>query len=162
MMNKCFLVGRITRDLELKYTNNNIAVTQFNIACNRPYTQNGQQQADFINCVAWRGQAENLCKFMRKGSLVGVDGTIQTRQYQDNSGQTRYVTEVLAERISFLESKGSQGNNSYQSNSQFTGNDFNASQASTNNVPASNSNNDFSEQKPSDTFSDMTNDDLPF
>lgn len=107
-MNKVVLVGRITKDPELKYTNNNIPVVQFTIAVNRTYqSKNGEKQADFINCVVWRQQAENFAKYMRKGSLIGIDGQIQTRNYDDANGVKRYVTEILCESIHFLESKSS-------------------------------------------------------
>lgn len=105
------LIGRLTRDPELKKTNTDIAVTQFTIAVNRNYkTQNGEAITDFINCVAWRGLAENLCKFMRIGNLIAIDGEIQTRKYQDQQGTDRYVTEVICNNIAFLESKPKEQN----------------------------------------------------
>ena len=107
-MNKVVLVGRITKDPELKYTNNNIPVVQFTIAVNRTYqSKTGEKQADFINCVVWRQQAENFAKYMRKGSLIGIDGQIQTRNYDDPNGVRRYVTEIMCDAIHFLESKSS-------------------------------------------------------
>lgn len=106
MMNKVILIGRLVRDPELKKTNTDIYVTQFTIAVNRNYkTQNGEIQADFINCVAWRGLAENLCKYMRKGNAIAIDGEIQTRKYQDQQGTERWATEVICNNIVFLESK---------------------------------------------------------
>lgn len=106
MLNRVVLVGRLTRDPELRYTPNGVAVANFTIATNRPYrNQQGEQEADFINCVTWRKQAENLANFMRKGSLIGVDGRIQTRSYEGQDGRMVYVTEVLAENIQFLESR---------------------------------------------------------
>ena len=105
MMNRVILVGRITKDPEIKYTQSNIPVVTFTLAVNRSFTdQQGERQADFISCVVWRKQAENLHRFVSKGALLGVEGRIQTRQYETESG-TRYVTEVLAESIQFLESK---------------------------------------------------------
>ena len=105
-MNRVVLAGRLTKDPELRYTPNGNAVANFTIAINRPYrNQQGEQEADFINCVAWRKQAENLANYMRKGSLVGVDGRIQTRSYENQEGRRVFVTEVLAEHITFLESK---------------------------------------------------------
>ena len=107
-MNKVVLVGRLTRDPELRYTANNIPVVQFTIAVNRTYTsKTGERQADFINCVAWRQQAENLAKYMRKGSLIGIEGQIQTRNYDDPNGVRKYITEVVCDRVHFLESKSS-------------------------------------------------------
>jgi single-strand DNA-binding protein len=106
IINKVILIGRLVRDPELKKTNTDIYVTQFTIAVNRNYkTQNGETQADFINCVTWRGLAENLCKYMRKGNAIAVDGEIQTRKYQDQQGTDRWVTEVICNNIVFLESK---------------------------------------------------------
>jgi single-strand DNA-binding protein len=109
-MNKVVLVGRLTKDPELKRTNSDIAVVQFTIAVNRTYQNKaGEKQADFIGCVAWRAQAENLAKYMRKGSLIGIDGQIQTRNYDDQNGVRRYITEVICDNIHFLESKSSKG-----------------------------------------------------
>ena len=111
-MNKAILIGRLTRDPELRYTSSGRAVCQFSIAINRTYTnQQGQRETDFINCVVWDKQAENLAKYVNKGRLVAVDGRIQTRNYDNNEGKKVYVTEVLANSIQFLESKNSaQGN----------------------------------------------------
>lgn len=105
-MNKVFLVGRITRDPELKYTASNVAVVSFSVAINRNYQNaQGEYDADFINCVAWRRQAENLARFVRKGHQIGVDGRLQTRNYQTPQGETRYITEVVCDNIQFLETK---------------------------------------------------------
>lgn len=110
-MNKTILVGRLTRDPDLRYTPNGVAVANFNIAVNRTYKDNnGEYQADFINCVTWRKQAENLANYMKKGSLIAVDGAIQTRNYDGEDGKTVYVTEVLAESIQFLEKKKTDNN----------------------------------------------------
>jgi single-strand DNA-binding protein len=107
-MNKAILIGRLTRDPELRYTSSGRAVCQFSIAINRTYTnQQGQRETDFINCVVWDKQAENLAKYVTKGRLVAVDGRIQTRNYDNNEGKKVYVTEVLANSIQFLESKNS-------------------------------------------------------
>lgn len=107
MMNRVVLVGRLTRDPDLRYTPNGVAVANFNIACNRPFkNQQGEQEADFINCVVWRKAAENLANYMKKGSMIGVDGRVQTRSYEGQDGKMVYVTEVLAENIQFLEPRG--------------------------------------------------------
>jgi|SRR5690625_2913660 len=107
MLNRVVLAGRLTRDPELRYTPSGIAVARFTVAINRPYrNQQGEQKADFINCVAWRKQAENLANYMRKGSLVGVDGRVQTDSYDNQEGQRVFVTEILAENVYFLESRG--------------------------------------------------------
>lgn len=115
MINKVVIVGRITKDLELKHTPSGAANVNFTVASNRPFTnQAGEREADFINCVAWRAQAENLVKFQGKGSLVGVTGRIQTRSYEAQDGRTVYVTEVVAEEVAFLEKRNSDQQNSYQ------------------------------------------------
>jgi single-strand DNA-binding protein len=104
MINKVILVGRITRDPEVKMINADTAVCNFSLACNRPYTrENGEREADFINCVAWRKQAENMGKFVKKGQLLGVEGRIQVRTYEQD-GQKRYQTEVYCDQVTFLES----------------------------------------------------------
>ena len=120
MLNRVVLVGRLTRDPELRVSQNNIAVATFNLAVNRPFTsQNGERGADFINCVVFRKQAENVNQYVKKGSLVGIDGRIQTRNYENKDGQRVYVTEVVCESVQFLEPKGSgnqsQSNNDYNS-----------------------------------------------
>lgn len=108
MLNRVVLAGRLTKDPELRYTPNGNAVANFTIAINRSYrNQQGEQEADFINCVAWRNQAENLANYMRKGSLIGVDGKVQSRSYENQEGRRVFVTEVLAESITFLEPRGS-------------------------------------------------------
>ncbi|MDD3106349.1 MAG: single-stranded DNA-binding protein [Bacilli bacterium] len=112
-MNKVILVGRLTKDPELRRTSTDIPVVQFTVAVNRTYqSRNGEKQADFINCVVWRQQAENLARNMRKGGLIGVDGQIQTRSYDDANGVKKFVTEVLCDSITFLESKQSRSDNS--------------------------------------------------
>ena len=112
-MNKVILTGRITKDPELKRTNTDIPVCQFTLAVNRPYTsQDGEKQADFINCVFWRTQAENFAKYLHKGSFIAIEGQIQTRSYEDQSGAKKFITEVIVERFEFLETK-SQNNGSY-------------------------------------------------
>lgn len=109
-MNKVCLTGRITHDLDLRYTQKGTAVLQFNLAINRPKNQDGEQIADFPTIVVWDKQAENLNKYQKKGSLISVIGRIQTRSYDDNDGKKVYVTEVLAENIEYLESKKDNGN----------------------------------------------------
>ena len=105
-MNKAFLIGRLTRDPELRYSSSNAAIVNFSIAIDRQYTNNqGQRETDFINIVAFQKQAENIKKYLTKGSLVAVDGRIQTRNYEDKDGKRVYVTEVVADRVQFLNSK---------------------------------------------------------
>ena len=106
-MNKAILIGRLTKDPELRTTPTGRNVCQFSIAVNRNFTNaNGEREADFINCVVWDKQAENLVKYQKKGNQIAVDGRIQTRNYEDKDGKRVYVTEILANNISFLDSKG--------------------------------------------------------
>jgi single-strand DNA-binding protein len=105
MINSVVLVGRITKSPELKSTQSNISFVNFTLAVNRPFSsQNGEQEADFIQCIAWRKQAENMAQYLHKGSLIGVEGRIQTRTYEADNG-TRYITEVVCDSVQFLESK---------------------------------------------------------
>ena len=105
-MNKVILIGRLTRDPELRTISTGNATTSFTIAVNRNFTnQNGEREADFINCVAWRKQAENIAKYCTKGSQVAVEGRIQTRNYDAQDGTKRYVTEVIADNVTFLSSR---------------------------------------------------------
>jgi single-strand DNA-binding protein len=111
MMNRVVLVGRLTKDPELKYTSNGVPVANFTLAVGRPFSnQQGEKETDFVNCTVWRKPAENVANFLKKGSLAGVDGRIQTRNYEGQDGKRVYITEVLAESVQFLESKKS-GNN---------------------------------------------------
>lgn len=106
MINNVVLVGRLTRDPELKYTGNNIVVASFSLAVNRNFKDaNGERETDFINCVIWRQQAENLANWAKKGALIGITGRIQTRSYENQQGQRVYVTEVVAENFQMLESR---------------------------------------------------------
>ena len=106
MINRVVLVGRMTRDPELRRTPQGDAVTSFTLAVNRNYTsRDGQQQADFINCVVWRKPAENVERYCSKGSLVGVEGRIQTRSYGNSQGQKVYVVEVICDSVQFLETR---------------------------------------------------------
>ncbi|MEC1428708.1 single-stranded DNA-binding protein [Bacillus sonorensis] len=108
MLNRVILTGRLAKDPTLRYTPNGKAVAVFTLAVNRAFTnQQGDRDADFINCVVWRKQAENVANFLKKGSLAGVDGRLQTRSYENQQGQRVYVTEVQAENVQFLEPKGS-------------------------------------------------------
>ena len=110
-MNKVFLIGRLTRDPELRYTGSNIPVATFSLAVNRNFSSaSGEREADFINVVVWRKQAENIKNYLSQGSQVAIDGRIQTRSYDGTDGQKRYVTEVVADNVEFLGSKNSSSN----------------------------------------------------
>ena len=119
-LNRVVLVGRLTRDPELRYTGSGVAVANGNIACNRPFkNQQGEQEADFINFVVWKKPAENLVNYMKKGSQIGIDGRVQTRSYEGKDGNMVYVTEVVADSIQFLESKGGQQSQQQSQNVQW-------------------------------------------
>lgn len=113
MINNVTLVGRLTRDPELRYTPSNIAITTFNMAANRNFkNQAGDREADFINCMIWRQQAENLASWAKKGALIGITGRIQTRSYDNQQGQRVYVTEVVADTFQLLEKRDNSANQS--------------------------------------------------
>ena len=118
MINNVVLVGRLTKDLELRYTTSNKAAVNFTLAVNRNFkNERGELQADFIGCTAYGKQAENMARFLNKGSLIGIEGRISTRNYQGKDGKTVYITEVIADKVNFLESK-KQGNNNQQGYSE--------------------------------------------
>lgn len=105
-MNKVCLTGRVTKNIELKYTQNNIAITNFTLAVTRKFkNQNGEYESDFINCIAYKSTAELLSKYVKKGDLLGIEGRIQTRNYEDKDGKRVYVTEVIVDSIDFLQSR---------------------------------------------------------
>lgn len=128
-MNRTFLVGRITADPELRTTPNGIATTRITVAVNRMPNANGERVADFINVVVWRRQAENVAKYCTKGSLVGVEGRLQSRSYDAQDGTRRYVTEVVADNITFLGSRGNGAGSAYVPSEQI------ASGMETNSLP---------------------------
>lgn len=150
MINNLTLVGRLTKDPDLKYTGNGTAVATFTLAVNRNFTnQSGEREADFINCVIWRKSAETLANYAKKGVLIGVTGRIQTRSYDNQQGQKVYVTEVIADNFQLLESKKADSSQNTQgsgvSNSQtnnYTRNLQNSNSASSD--PFGNSSIDFS------------------
>ncbi|KAA9430690.1 single-stranded DNA-binding protein [Listeria monocytogenes] len=159
MMNRVVLVGRLTKDPDLRYTPAGAAVATFTLAVNRAFTnQNGEREADFIQCVVWRKPAENAANFLKKGSMAGVDGRIQTRNYEDNDGKRVFVTEVVAESVQFLEprnhTEGATSNN-YQNQANYSNNNKTSSyRADT----SQNSDSFANEGKPID----INEDDLPF
>lgn len=110
MLNRVILIGRLTKDPELRYTPNGVAVATFTLAVNRPYTnQQGNREADFIDIVTWRQLAETCANYLRKGRLTAVEGRLQVRNYENNEGKRVYVTEVVADNVRFLESGNSGG-----------------------------------------------------
>ncbi|MGR9048065.1 single-stranded DNA-binding protein [Halobacillus litoralis] len=164
MLNRVVLAGRLTKDPDLRYTPNGVAVANFTIAVNRPFSNNsGDRDADFINCVVWRRAAENLANFMSKGSLVGVDGRLQSRSFDNQEGKRVFVTEVVADSVQFLESKGASQGGGNRGGSGFQPNQN--QQPSGNNFGSNNNNNN---QRNDDPFADngepidISDDDLPF
>lgn len=105
MINRVVLTGRLTRDLELRRTQSGTSVVSFTLAVDRNFRREGQPEADFINCVAWNRQAETMAQYLHRGSLIGVDGRLQTRNYENQQGQRVYVTEVVVDNFTFLESR---------------------------------------------------------
>ncbi|EDN9127052.1 single-stranded DNA-binding protein [Listeria monocytogenes] len=160
MMNRVVLVGRLTKDPDLRYTPAGAAVATFTLAVNRTFTnQNGEREADFINCVVWRKPAENVANFLKKGSMAGVDGRVQTRNYEDKDGKRVFVTEVVAESVQFLEPKNNNTGGSTSNNYQGEVNYSNNNKTSSYRADTSQKSDSFaSEGKPID----INPDDLPF
>ncbi|EAE4372877.1 single-stranded DNA-binding protein [Listeria monocytogenes] len=160
MMNRVVLVGRLTKDPELRYTPAGAAVATFTLAVNRPFKNGqGEQEADFIQCVVWRKPAENVANFLKKGSLAGVDGRVQTRNYEGNDGKRVYVTEIVAESVQFLEPKNNHVEGSTSNNNQNGANYSNNSQTSSYRADSSQKKDSFADEgKPID----INEDDLPF
>lgn len=176
MINRAVLTGRLTRDVDLRYTPSGAAVGNFTLAVDRQFTnQNNEREADFINCVIWRKSAENFANFTHKGALVGIDGRIQTRNYENQQGQRVYVTEVVVENFALLEPRSANNNNAGNSNNGGNNN------APTGNAPqntnpfgnpntngAANNNNQNNGDNQADPFAnngdsiDISDDDLPF
>ena len=137
MINRVILVGRLTKDPILRKTQSGASVTSFTVACDRRIKAEGQPTADFINCVCWNKVADNTAQYTHKGSLVGVEGRIQARSFDNQSGKRVYVTEVVADAVQFLEPKGTNsatntpsydaGNQGYQSDQVLQSNDFTSS-----------------------------------
>lgn len=186
MINNVVLVGRLTKDPDLRYTSSGSAVATFTLAVNRNFTNaSGNREADFINCVIWRKPAETLANYARKGTLLGVVGRIQTRSYDNQQGQRVYVTEVVCENFQLLESRSASEQRQSQDNSSFNsgGGGFNSQSQPQNNFGQNNFNNNQSSQPQSNNGSsgmpdfdrdssdpfggsgstiDISDDDLPF
>lgn len=177
MINNVVLVGRLTREVDLRYTSNGTAVGSFSIAVDRQFkNQQGERETDFINCVIWRKAAENFANYTRKGSLVGIQGRIQTRNYENQQGQRVYVTEIVVENFSFLESKNVTEQRPRENSQQNSFNSSNSFQTNQNNNSYGNQsyssgqqtgfNNDYnSNEDPflsSGESIDISDDDLPF
>lgn len=171
MINNVVLVGRLTKDADLRYTSNGTAVSSFTIAVNRQFTnQSGEREADFVNCVAWRKTAETLANFTKKGSLVGVEGRIQTRSYDNQQGQRVYVTEIVVDRFSMLEPKSvtdqrrAHDNDGSSSSNNYNSYNTNQNQSQSRQTPGKDYNN-FGSPDPFESNGqpiDISDDDLPF
>ena len=145
MINNVVLVGRMTKDADLRYTEQGQAVATFTLAVNRNFkNQNGEREADFINIVIWRQQAENLANWAKKGALIGITGRIQTRNYENQQGQRVYVTEVVADSFQLLEARQNQNGQGQSGNNAVP--DFSRNESS------------FGNSNPMD----ISDDDLPF
>lgn len=113
-MNRCILIGNLTKDPELRSTGSGLSVCSFSIGVSRRFSgQSGERETDFFNIVVWRKQAENAAKYLKKGSQVGIAGSIQNRSYEANDGTKRYITEIIADEVQFLRSNNSSSENSY-------------------------------------------------
>lgn len=122
MINKTILIGRITKDLDLRKTTSGASVLKFNLAVERNFKQDNQPTADFINCVAWNKSAELMNQYLHKGSLIGVDGRIQTGSYDDKNGNRVYTTDVVVDSIQFLDSKESHQSNESNNSNKYSNN----------------------------------------
>ncbi|WP_018750423.1 single-stranded DNA-binding protein [Paenibacillus sanguinis] len=161
MLNRVILIGRLTRDPELRYTPAGVAVTQFTLAVDRPFTsQGGEREADFIPVVTWRQLAETCANYLRKGRLTAVEGRIQVRNYENNEGRRVYVTEVIADNVRFLESNrdGGSGGGGAREEAPYSGGNSSGNSRG-GGFSRSNQNDPFSDDgKPID----ISDDDLPF
>lgn len=158
MMNSVQLIGRLTKDIDLRYTQSGTAVGSFNLAVERNFKNaDGERETDFIRCQIWRKAAENFAKFTKKGSLVGLEGKLQTRNYENNQGQRVYVTEVVIENFSLLESKKDSQNNQMA-------NEYNSQNETDSNYTQSNQNNSQGNLNANANGGsiNVTDDDLPF
>ncbi|MEB8172187.1 single-stranded DNA-binding protein [Macrococcus caseolyticus] len=169
MINRVVLTGRLTKDPEFRVTTSGVSVATFTLAVNRMFSNDqGEKQADFINCVTFRKQAENVNNFLSKGSLVGVDGRLQSRSYDNKEGQRVYVTEVICDSVQFLEPKNSQNqqNNGVQQPNHTQTNNNNQNNQNVNRGQ-NNANNGYSQQHENPFANstvpiDVSDDSLPF
>ncbi len=170
MINRVVLVGRLTRDLDLRKTPSGASVVSFSIACNRRTKVEGQPDADFINCVAWNKTADLMAQYLHKGALIGIEGRIQTRTYDDKDGKKVYVTEVVTESVQFLEPKSASGNSQSYSQPSYSQPYSQGTQSNQGNqgygnmggyTPDETNRSSFDKEFANDTL-DIASDDLPF
>lgn len=163
MINRTVLVGRLVRDPEYRTTPSGVQVATFTLAVNRTFTnQQGEREADYINCVVFRKTAENVNQYLSKGKLAGVDGRLQSRSYENNEGKKVFVTEVICDNVQFLEPKDSQnGSNSYQNGTNYQkGNNYTQNNQ---NVQQGQNKAKYDQQNnPFNNGSNFNDDDLPF
>lgn len=163
MINAVVLVGRLSRDPEMRYTQSGIAVTRFTLACDRPFAgQDGKREADFIDCVVWRKQAENVSQYLKKGHLAGVEGRLQISSYEDQHGTRKWRAEVVCNSVRFLQTKNNK-NDDPNAWSDDAAPPTNSGGQAGNSTPASSGQNGFG----ADPFSggssiDLSDEDLPF
>ena len=167
MLNRVVLVGRLTKDPEYRTTPSGVSVATFTLAVNRTFTNaQGEREADFINCVVFRRQAENVNNYLSKGSLAGVDGRIQSRSYENQEGRRIFVTEVVADSVQFLEPKNAQQNGGQRQQNEFQdyGQGFGGQQSGQNNSYNNSSNTKQSDNPFANANGpiDISDDDLPF
>ena len=158
MINNVTIIGRLTKDIDLRYTQSGTAVGSFNLAVERKFKNaDGERETDFIRCQIWRKAAENLEKYTSKGSLVGIEGSVQTRNYENNQGQRVYVTEINVDNFTLLESKKDSQNNQMA-------NDYSSQNATDSNYTQSNQNNSQGNLNANANGGsiNVTDDDLPF
>lgn len=163
MINSVTLVGRLTKNPELRTTPSGVEVGNFTLAVNRTFTnQQGEREADFINCIVFRKQAVNVNQYLSKGKLAGIVGRLQTRSYDNKEGQKVFVTEVVCDNVQFLEPKDSQnGSNSYQNGTNYQkGNNY--TQNNQNDQQGQNKAKYDQQNNPFNNGSDFNEDDLPF
>jgi single-strand DNA-binding protein len=170
MINRVVLVGRLTKDIEVRKTQTGLSVTSFTVACNRKST-NGNSDADFINCTAWRQAADFLGSYAKKGALIGVEGRIGTSNYTNNAGVKVYVTEVVCDQVQLLESKSKNQGNDSSYNNNYGNNSNSNTNSSYQNKDYSNQSSSFTQNDPGmsqdNSFDDVpsldiSSDDLPF
>ncbi|EOB8174763.1 TPA: single-stranded DNA-binding protein [Staphylococcus aureus] len=167
MLNRVVLVGRLTKDPEYRTTPSGVSVATFTLAVNRTFTNaQGEREADFINCVVFRRQADNVNNYLSKGSLAGVDGRLQSRNYENQEGRRVFVTEVVCDSVQFLEPKNAQQNDGQRQQNEFQdyGQGFGGQQSGQNNSYNNSSNTKQSDNPFANANGpiDISDDDLPF
>lgn len=163
MLNRVILIGRLTKDPELRYTPSGVAIAQFTLAVDRPYSRDqGEREADFIPIVVWRQLAETCANYLRKGRLTAVEGRMQVRNYENNEGRRVYVTEVVADNVRFLESPNRDNSGGGQGNSDYSGGGYSGGSRQTNTNPRNNSGSSPDPFADDSKPIDISDDDLPF